>query len=189
MFFDCPKCKKPIDADNELAGTSAPCPHCRKKIIIPKLIPTAPSSLPSSPLSRCPDCGGKVSIHAPVCPHCGRPFESQAPARHLSEPMLEPNVKYSETGCTQWIVYVALGLFIVFVITEFQKSMKIVENPYYEVGVEAGAKWAATKRELYLPSTRQEDSEREKDAGHQCPSKLTGEDREAWIKGYVKGDH
>jgi hypothetical protein len=30
---------------------------------------------PSTQLLLCSDCGGKVSIHAPVCVHCGRPNE------------------------------------------------------------------------------------------------------------------
>ena len=29
-------------------------------------------------LTQCPDCGGKVSLSALACPHCGRPSESQA---------------------------------------------------------------------------------------------------------------
>ena len=28
----------------------------------------------SANLRRCNDCGGMVSVHAPSCPHCGKPF-------------------------------------------------------------------------------------------------------------------
>ena len=35
-------------------------------------------SLEAAPLVACPDCGGKVSVRAVFCPHCGAPGEAIA---------------------------------------------------------------------------------------------------------------
>ena len=72
MIFECPYCKDMIDVDPAWAGMNGTCPHCRKKVAIPK--PPALPHQPMSGLTRCPDCDGPVSTHARACPRCGRPF-------------------------------------------------------------------------------------------------------------------
>lgn len=37
MTFECPQCSEIIEADAEMVGTRAPCPHCRKKVTVPKI--------------------------------------------------------------------------------------------------------------------------------------------------------
>lgn len=44
----------------------------------------------ATPLVRpCPDCGGRVSVRAAACPHCGAPIASAVPAA-VQEPASEP---------------------------------------------------------------------------------------------------
>ena len=42
-------------------------------------------------LTSCPDCEGKVSVIAPTCPHCGRPFEQNVkpPEGGAPRPLLD----------------------------------------------------------------------------------------------------
>lgn len=60
---------------------------------------------PGNSLTQCRECGGQVSNHAPLCPHCGAPrpakkewdgwgFEYKSEARMFGMPLLHVSFKY-----------------------------------------------------------------------------------------------
>lgn len=85
----CNNCPGHIEFDEKDAGQTVICPHCgiETLLFIPKNVletntpspvtasatPPSPAAQHSSNLGTCGDCGGKISIQAGICPHCGAP--------------------------------------------------------------------------------------------------------------------
>lgn len=93
ITFDCPHCNTTIETDDIYAGHKYVCPRCEKVITVPleqkqfdlaKAVQKRQQDNPEkatqenqpSNIMDCPDCGGKVSIHASACPHCGAPLKA-----------------------------------------------------------------------------------------------------------------
>ena len=115
FVFKCPRCQSSLEAIEKDIGKWIRCPHCdhvisiRKsnaysstenrvmfeKTQVPKARPLPAGDSMSGNhqnqnLTSCPDCGGMVSIHAGVCPHCGAPLLKSA-TLPLPSPSLTPS--------------------------------------------------------------------------------------------------
>jgi uncharacterized paraquat-inducible protein A len=101
--FDCPGCGQAIEAPEEAQFEKTKCPTCQHEFFpdktrlvrpaptspaptprtepkeAPKFTPPPPALHPSANLRTCKDCGGKVSVHTEICPHCGAPMIEKDP--------------------------------------------------------------------------------------------------------------
>jgi uncharacterized paraquat-inducible protein A len=100
--FDCPGCGQTIVTPEEAQFERVKCPTCQHEFFpdhtrivqpapnspapppptepkIPLFTPPPSALLPSANLRICKDCGGKVSVHAEICPRCGAPIAKKDP--------------------------------------------------------------------------------------------------------------
>ena len=69
MNLNCPHCGQEYEITADCVDKTFRCPNCNSEFIA-----TNPNLIP------CPDCFGKISKRAAVCPHCGAPLKTQAAA-------------------------------------------------------------------------------------------------------------
>jgi DNA-directed RNA polymerase subunit RPC12/RpoP len=120
--FDCPGCGQNMEAEEDAQFAQVKCPTCQHEFFpdktrlvrpaptspapppptepkeVPKFTLPQPASSPSGNLRFCMDCGGKVSVHAETCPHCGAPMIKK-----------DPDTKHWTTG--------RMILLIIFIVT------------------------------------------------------------------------
>lgn len=81
--FNCPHCKQPLEAPEEMRGQPIDCPSCNKAFTIPT--PTAPP--PQSPATKaCPFCGEEILSQAKKCKHCGEILDESLRAQSAKAP-------------------------------------------------------------------------------------------------------
>lgn len=74
----------------------------------------------ATPLVRpCPDCGGKVSVRAAACPHCGAPIASTGPAA-----VQEPSAQPAPESDGSWKVLLLTPLFLCLVLGVLYLAVK-----------------------------------------------------------------
>lgn len=67
MTFDCPICKRSLEADEDLAGTDVQCPNCGRFIQIPGSTPVQqPPSPPPPPYPAAPTVRAQPTASQPV---------------------------------------------------------------------------------------------------------------------------
>jgi len=64
MTFDCPICKRSLEADEDLAGTDVQCPNCGRFIQIPGS--TQPPSPPPQPSAAAPTIRAQPTTSQPI---------------------------------------------------------------------------------------------------------------------------
>jgi DNA-directed RNA polymerase subunit RPC12/RpoP len=86
--FECPHCSTALKIAPEMRGTAVQCAACKGKMLIPELIPAAPSPVATGGevLARtCPGCENPFGVTEEMlgtkvlCPHCGFAIELLSP--------------------------------------------------------------------------------------------------------------
>jgi DNA-directed RNA polymerase subunit RPC12/RpoP len=79
--YNCPRCKKPLEAPASEAGIKKPCPACGQRIQVPAPpAATAPSALNKTMLA---ETGPPIRYN---CPNCKKPLESPASEAGIKKP-------------------------------------------------------------------------------------------------------
>ena len=101
--FQCPNCKKQLEAENDHSGMKLECPECKTAVEVPKpsLKTTGTQQkeeASNTKLHNCKSCNKPISKDAKQCPHCGAPNESQKTVQAIS-------------GCLGIIIFIVIAFF------------------------------------------------------------------------------
>ncbi|MEM7783039.1 MAG: hypothetical protein AAF623_06780 [Planctomycetota bacterium] len=109
QIFGCPKCQKPFQVSQEMAGQVVQCPSCAQTVEIPSNAFAGLSPATDPIVFQCPFCTGKFGITSEMngqqvaCPHCQKVVQIQyqdpsadASAIQTSSSPPTPNSKVSE---------------------------------------------------------------------------------------------
>jgi len=73
FIFECPRCKSPLEAEDEWEGMDTICPNCNAPVTCQK--PGGAGPDPASPATgggnACPSCGADLAADAVLCINCG----------------------------------------------------------------------------------------------------------------------
>jgi DNA-directed RNA polymerase subunit RPC12/RpoP len=67
ISISCPGCSQPLEAPEEMAGETLPCPSCGAEMVIPGSV--VPASAGDG--TTCPKCKAKLVGGAVLCVQCG----------------------------------------------------------------------------------------------------------------------
>lgn len=116
--YNCPRCKKPLEAPASEAGTKKPCPSCGGRLQVPAAPPRPAAAAVFDPLNKTllasDESGLQASAPAPGMPLSSAPSAPSAPAATAS-PVAPPAKKWKIYAIAAAAV-VVVGLAVVFVV-------------------------------------------------------------------------
>ena len=104
MNIKCPHCGQDYDLSPDDIDKTAQCAVCSKDFVVE-----------NPNLMTCPDCFASVSRRASVCPHCGAPLSSNAPAANTAareEDDPEKDIVVCQPAAIYFLLTIIVGIIL-----------------------------------------------------------------------------